>query len=390
MKAFPMLNTFRFVAATGVFIQHLEEIKFHANLSNIYNYNGIKILGGISVSAFFVLSGFLITYLLLQEKGSLNTIRVKSFYLRRILRIWPLYFMTLILYKVILINLPIESTKYIFTNSNFEFGNLQPISEVSSGLEWLLLIILLPQVLLALGKVFYPLHLWSIGVEEMFYLFWPWVLKKYHDYRKTFLIILIGYLLIYLISFLTWIYLLKIESSAAKYFQGSTFFLYCQRISCMTIGALGAEALFRKRVELLNILRHPFTSILIPIIIFLSLYKGLFFPIFVTEVYSVLFITLILQIIHWGKYFVSNPIYKICEEIGKVSFGIYMYHPFCIIISMEMFFKLGMENIYSWQLYITSFGITYGLSYLSFYFIESKILKFKNYFITTKNSIILH
>lgn len=64
MKAFPMLNTFRFAAAMGVFIQHLEEIKFHANLSNIYHFNGIKVLGGICVSAFFVLSGFLITYLL--------------------------------------------------------------------------------------------------------------------------------------------------------------------------------------------------------------------------------------------------------------------------------------------------------------------------------------
>ena len=49
MKAFPMLNTLRFAAATGVLIQHAEEIKHHADLTNIYHLNGIK--GGIVTQA---------------------------------------------------------------------------------------------------------------------------------------------------------------------------------------------------------------------------------------------------------------------------------------------------------------------------------------------------
>lgn len=384
MKAFPMLNTLRFAAATGVLIQHAEEIKHHADLTNIYHLNGIKVLGGICVSAFFVLSGFLITFLLLHEKKNNNTIQIKSFYIRRILRIWPLYFMTIFLYKVILIHLPIESKDLIFTNSNFAFGVLNPIVEISPVAEWFFLLLLLPQVLLALGKVFYPLHVWSIGVEEAFYLFWPWVLLKCHQYRRTFLLILLGYLLLYFLSFSIWIYLLKTGHPAAKYFQGSTFFLYCQRISCMAIGAIGAEALFFNRNKWLDVIRHPLTSIAVPVMLILLLYKGFFFPVFVTEVYCILFIALILQVIYRGEKVVSNPIYKLTEELGKISFGLYMYHPFCIVLTVEIFSLSGIQDIGWWQFYSLCCFITFGISYLSFHYIESPILQLKSYFETSR------
>jgi len=387
MNAFPMLNTLRFIAATGVLIQHAEEIKFHAGLNNIYHFNGIKILGGICVSAFFVLSGFLITFLLLREKSNNNTIQIRSFYIRRILRIWPLYFITIFLYKIILAHLPIESRDLIFTNSNFAFGALSPILEISGTGEWIFLLLLLPQVLLALGKVFYPLHVWSIGVEEAFYLFWPWVLLKCRQYRKTFLLILLGYLLLYFLSFSIWIYLLKTEHSSAKYFQGSTFFLYCQRISCMAIGAIGAEALFFNRNKWLELIRHPLTSVAVPAILLLLLYKGFFFPVFITEIYCILFIALILQVIHWGEKIISNPVYKLAEEFGKVSFGIYMYHPFCIILAIEAFSLSGISDISWWQFYSLSCFITFGISYLSFHYIESPILQLKTYFETSRVSV---
>lgn len=383
MKAFPMLNTLRFVAATGVLIQHAEEIKHHANLVNIYHLNSIKALGGICVSAFFVLSGFLITFLLLHEKVNNNTIQIKAFYLRRILRIWPLYFITIFLYKIVLVYLPIESKDLIFTNSNFAFGVLSPIFEISHITEWIFLLLLLPQILLALGKVFYPLHVWSIGVEEAFYLFWPWVLLKCRQYRKTFLVILLGYLLVYFLSFCIWIHLLQTEHSAAKYFQGSTFFLYCQRISCMAIGALGAEALFFNRNKWMDFIRHPLISIAVPITLFLFLYRGFFFPVFVTEIYCVLFIALILQVIHWGKKLIANPIYKLTEELGKISFGIYMYHPFCIVLTVEVFSLAGISDVGWWQFYSLCCFITFGISYLSFRYFESPILQLKKYFENT-------
>ncbi|WP_369075954.1 acyltransferase family protein, partial [Escherichia coli] len=59
--------------------------------------NILFIHGDLGVNFFFVLSGFLITFLLFSEKEKYSHISITHFYLRRIFRIWPLYFLTLIL-----------------------------------------------------------------------------------------------------------------------------------------------------------------------------------------------------------------------------------------------------------------------------------------------------
>jgi peptidoglycan/LPS O-acetylase OafA/YrhL len=91
------LNALRAIAAYMVVIHHLEQFKTRFNIPNIWNNNIIRELGGNAVSIFFVLSGFLISYLLLQEKKKKETIALKKFYFRRILRIWPLFFILLAL-----------------------------------------------------------------------------------------------------------------------------------------------------------------------------------------------------------------------------------------------------------------------------------------------------
>lgn len=58
-----------------------------------FEWLGLFRNGGHAVTFFFVLSGFLITYLLLKERERMGTIKVKKFYLKRVLRIWPLYFL---------------------------------------------------------------------------------------------------------------------------------------------------------------------------------------------------------------------------------------------------------------------------------------------------------
>lgn len=382
MKRFPMLNTFRFCAAMGVVLQHSEEIKFHAGLQNLYHYHSIKNLGGICVSAFFVLSGFLITYLLINEKNLHEQIDIKKFYRKRILRIWPLYFITLILYKGILPLIDLDKVSYIYTNSDFSFGQLIPLLEINSFTEWIFLLLLMPHVLLAIGKVFYPLHVWSIGVEETFYLFWPWVIQKSHQYRKVFFRILGIYLLLYIISFSIWIIFIHSGNESAKYLQASTFYLYCQRISCMAIGALGAEILINKRGHILQKVRHPYSQILVPTTLIFLLYKGIFFPVLMTEIYCALFICFILQIIQWGKNHQNNFFYKCTEKLGDISYGIYMYHPFCIILTLEIFSKIAIpfNNFYSFGIfYFCTCILTYGISWVSFTYIESPIQKWKKF-----------
>ena len=87
---FKNLNGLRFIAAFLVIIHHIEQFKNLWNIPNFYYKSSIKSLGDVGVTVFFVLSGFLITYILLKEKQKTGTINIISFYIKRILRIWPL------------------------------------------------------------------------------------------------------------------------------------------------------------------------------------------------------------------------------------------------------------------------------------------------------------
>ena len=89
---FENLNAIRFIAAFLVIICHIEELKDFFNIDRIFDVSQTRLVGRVGVVLFFVLSGFLITYLLYKEKELTNTISVRKFYIRRILRIWPLYF----------------------------------------------------------------------------------------------------------------------------------------------------------------------------------------------------------------------------------------------------------------------------------------------------------
>ena len=117
----------------------------------------------MGVSVFFVLSGFLITYLLLNELNATNTINIKHFYIKRALRIWPLYYTVLIfmffLYPVLRTLAGVENSHghtmpyYFLFLSNFDIINIYHFYET-----------------MALGPI---LVTWSVAVEEQFYLTWP-------------------------------------------------------------------------------------------------------------------------------------------------------------------------------------------------------------------------
>src|SRR4051812_19584104 len=91
---FPGLYGLRFFAAMMVIVSHIELFKGYHGFANGYASNlAIYELGRMGVTLFFVLSGFLISYLLLVEKETTGTISIGRFYIRRILRIWPLYYL---------------------------------------------------------------------------------------------------------------------------------------------------------------------------------------------------------------------------------------------------------------------------------------------------------
>ena len=87
----PELDVLRFLAFLSVFTVHRMDHLPIDPAQHFWSYN-ICLLGNFGVPVFFLLSAFLIIELLMREEISLGTIHVRSFYVRRILRIWPLYF----------------------------------------------------------------------------------------------------------------------------------------------------------------------------------------------------------------------------------------------------------------------------------------------------------
>ena len=180
---FPNLNGLRFIAAFFVIIHHIEQIKSISNIDNFWDNPFVGIIGKLGVVLFFVLSGFLITYLLLTEEYSFQKISIRKFYMRRILRIWPLYFFIITLAFLVLPNINL----FVLPN----FGKDVIYSNLFSKL--LLYVIFLPNLVLPLlGIVPYASHTWSIGTEEQYYLVWPVILKYLKKHRISLMILIIA------------------------------------------------------------------------------------------------------------------------------------------------------------------------------------------------------
>ncbi|MBX2985069.1 MAG: acyltransferase [Bacteroidia bacterium] len=358
---FPNLNGLRFIAALLVIIHHIEQLK---SISKIDNYWGtvpfIGIIGKLGVVLFFVLSGFLITYLLLTEEYSFKKINIGKFYIRRILRIWPLYYLIIILAFLVLPNIDL----FVLPNYSKEviYSNLLP--------KLVLYAIFFPNLVLSiLGVVPYASHTWSIGTEEQFYLVWPVILKLVKKYR----IGLMFFIIAFYIAFGT--FLQSHYSDFIPYKNVIRAFWSTFNIDCMAIGGLFAILLFQKN-KLLKLLQNNILFYLTICVTIFLMVKGIYIPKFHYEFYSVLFGIIILN-------FASNNTINISLEnralnyLGNISYGLYMYHPIGIILALYICSFINLSN---WLIYPFSIILTILMAGLSYQYFESFFLRYKEKF----------
>jgi peptidoglycan/LPS O-acetylase OafA/YrhL len=150
----PGLDILRALAFFLVFVAH--GLAWHIDKPS--QIGAIARAGEFGVCIFFFLSSYLITELLLREKRDTHTILIPAFYMRRILRIWPLYFAMI--------------------GFGYFYGLFFPENAVS--LAWGISLVLLFTNWYTVGHGYPPgflFPLWSISLEEQFYLVWPWVVK---------------------------------------------------------------------------------------------------------------------------------------------------------------------------------------------------------------------
>ncbi|HEV2698570.1 MAG TPA: acyltransferase [Terriglobales bacterium] len=159
----PELDVLRFFAFLSVFLHHglpnFEASHFTGKPLIVVQLESVfKTAASFGVCLFFVLSAYLITELLDRERSLAGTVNIGSFYVRRILRIWPLYF--------------------IFLFFAFGLGEILPACHIEPARLWSFVFLAGNWYVAAAGCAAFPIApLWSISLEEQFYLAWPWIAK---------------------------------------------------------------------------------------------------------------------------------------------------------------------------------------------------------------------
>lgn len=309
------------------------------------------------VTLFFVLSGFLITRILLAKKDELvktNTSRkylIKNFYIRRFLRIFPIYYLLL----AILFTIDYRNTRELFPwLVSYSTNIYQSIHNESVGSFN---------------------HFWSLGVEEQFYLFWPFLILFIKPKRifSTILIVIISAILLK-----TYFYLYLGSWRATTYFT-----LNCMH--ALGIGALLSYfTLYNKQfVKMLGKPIWLYLGIFLYLIMLYINFKykfGWYKEVGDEVLFAIVSALVILRASNngfkWGlKYILEN---KFVTYSGKISYGLYVYHLFIPALYYAIAPKIGLALTNKYILFITFYFITMLVAHFSWLLIERPLNSLKS------------
>ena len=388
---FKGLDSLRFFAALAVFFTHVELIKkftgfgshwidpeeritkftvFQSVLSKEIDPLSplIAYSSALGVVFFFVLSGFLITYLLLQEKVQNKSIQIGKFYLRRAFRIWPLYYFIFILGFFVLPNFQTFAVpgQDVFFNQNF-WGNLLLYAFFMPNLAFSIYTTAVPNI----GQS------WSIGVEEQFYLLWPLLIRKSKNVLKSILWIAGGIIALKGLLLLSFPFV-KIEALVVI-----KKFLAMSKLECMALGGLGAYIFFNKKEAILQLIYKPIVQVFALVMVPTFIY---FIPTVLEDIlhllFSLSFLVIILNVAGNEKsiFRFEN---RILQYLGRISYGFYMFHVMCIVFTVHALENtIGLnKDITTPQhilLYGISFLLTVAVSSISYYTFEKAFIRLKD------------
>jgi peptidoglycan/LPS O-acetylase OafA/YrhL len=374
---FPNLDGLRLIGSLIIIVFHIENAKILANRIANPIVEKYTLLGDYDVSLFFVLSGFLITWLLLSEKKKSGTINLKDYYTRRSLRIWPLYFLILIVGFFVM---PHFDPYFQPDDKNYFYKHFWT-AFIACALflsPFLSKARTLPQ---SIGPM------WSVRVEELFYLCWPLFLRR----TKKYFLLLIGVVIFTLVlrnGLFIFYHLFGLNKSIGPVFLYLKKTVVSYRISCMAIGGIGAYLVAFEKKKILSFLyRKDFQWLIYISTIVLLIHKvGIIaysredFPDFSYEFYSILFAIIIVNLAT-NPNSIINLNYKWMSYLGKVSYGMYLYHPIMRMLSLRFTEYVFKQEIIGWQmnvmLYATTILSTILVAILSYEYLEKYFMRLR-------------
>ncbi len=349
----PQLDSLRALAVSAVLVHHLLGREYLPSFVSDLS------LGYLGVRLFFVLSGFLITGILLQARSFADTTNesrmlvVRQFYIRRFLRIFPLY------YVVIFIAL---------------FAGMQEAHD-----DWPWLITYTYNIHLSI-EGWYPehfAHFWSLSVEEQFYLLWPWLVLLA---PRRALIPLIALLI--LVAPLYRLYAITHD------FNGiAIYVLSLSSFDALGIGSLLAIVSERGTLRSANLLSRWMLLVGLIVLVSLSMTpwkgKGIIAHICLYEfAVAMVFGWLVLSAANsfqgaGGKLLESRSL----VYMGKISYGIYVYHLLVPPVVRAVFDALGIEVEYQGPTeFVTMVASTLAVSAVSWHVFERPLNNLKRFF----------
>ena len=319
-------------------------------------------IGWVAMDYFFVLSGFLITGILVDSVEKKNYL--KNYLGRRVLRVFPVYYLFLILMFLIIPN--------IFPALFDQYGYLQS-KQIWFWLyaqNWLFSFEGFPNKL-------YLSHLWSMAVEEQFYLFWPFIIWFLRGKKLIYFCVLA-------IPFAFFFRLYGGNWGLVFPFQ---YVNTLSRMDSLLIGAL-IFLLLRYHKNLLEVLALPvFIITVLGLMACIYILKATYFAKLVPAYSLVDFMAgaslvfCISRTSNWIKRFFSIPFFVF---VGKYSYGTYMVHYPLYLVLYE---RYGVHASTPIKIIIGIFSIllSFGLAVLSFHFFETPFLKLKKYFVNSSS-----
>lgn len=341
-------------------------------LYHIFPYVRIFQIGWIGVDLFFVISGFLITGILLDTLD--HRYYWRNFIARRVLRIFPLYYLTiLILILACTLSPTLANSEYVdygyFVENKFWYFSYLMNWRITDEGSWLPTIIL---------NIF-----WSLCIEEQFYFFWPLLIYLFKKQINVFIITtLFGVTLIraYLVVGEVW-------TETAIYTNTLT------RIDTILVGALLAVAI-RNRSWRIFLERNAFyilIFLLSLLLLFLLFIRGLhpfnyYTMIFGYPIIYMLFGIIMLSVIQRGN--TLSLLRKMCENkvlvfFGKYSYAMYVYHWIIYKLLYDTFLDFVSQLPESLAHFVSSLvvlALVIAVSQVSWFAFEYHFLKLKRYF----------